>query len=73
MTPAPPVTLTAEIRLDQLAKALTGRERGGGLERLLAANPGLAAAGSYAPEGATVVAPEAPAATPVLPSVNPWE
>lgn len=64
-------------RVDRLARRLYGNERGGALERLLAANPGLAAlaagnAGSL-PRGTVVVVP-APAPTAPDPAyVRPWQ
>lgn len=63
-----------EERLDRLAKAMLGSERGGGLEAVLEANPGLGAGGPFAPFGtrltvpATVVAPDAPKGP-----QRPWE
>ncbi|WP_020179772.1 tail protein X [Methylopila sp. M107] len=61
-------------RLDRLARAGLGSERSGGIEALLAANPGLAAAGPFQALGArlrlpeTVVPPERPDAP-----TRPWE
>lgn len=68
------VTITEDLRLDILAAELLRGERDGGLEALLAVNPGLAAAGPFATEGTTLRVPDLPALAPVvLATVNPWE
>ena len=64
-------------RIDRLARRLYGSERGGTLEALLAANPGLAALalrnGCFLPRGTMIAVPlpTAPAPNPAL--TRPWE
>ena len=59
-------------RLDRIAKALYGSERGGTIEALLNANPGLAALGPLIPRGTRIDVPERPA--PPEPSLTrPWD
>lgn len=69
------VVVTGESeRLDRIAKAGLGSERGGAVEALLEANPGLAARGPFATLGTRlklpnkVSAPDAPDA-----AARPWE
>ena len=45
-------------RLDRVAQELYGTERGGTVEALLLANPGLAALGPIIPEGVRLMVPE---------------
>lgn len=68
------ITVTAEReRLDTIAATALGSEREGGVEALLAANPGLAAGGAFAAFGTalrlpkTVIRPADPQPT------RPWE
>ena len=58
-------------RIDRIAKLLYGSERGGAVERLWAANPGLASFGAFIPVGTVI---RVPAATIVSTSafVPPW-
>jgi phage tail protein X len=60
------------LRLDIVAKQLSGTERNGSVEAMLTLNPGLAADGPYAQEGRVIVAPERSGAAPVA-TVNPWD
>lgn len=71
------VTVTEDwVRLDRLAKAVYGSERGGTVEALLNANPGLAALAAaqsgFLPRGTTVTVPTLPptASDPAL--TRPW-
>tara|TARA_R110002020_G_scaffold15555_32_gene55408 strand:- start:19135 stop:19347 length:213 start_codon:yes stop_codon:yes gene_type:complete len=59
-------------RLDRLARAIYGSEAGGTVERLLDANPGLAALGPIVPAGTVLVVPEEVAASPSV-VVRPWD
>jgi phage tail protein X len=63
---------TEPLRLDILAKAALGTERGGALEALLAANPGLAAGGPFLDPPRELTIPATPAPPPVA-AVNPWD
>ena len=69
----PRVSIPEEERLDVLARRLYGSERGGTVEALLAANPGLAAEGPFVPAGRTVAVPRRDPAPRILPVVNPWD
>jgi len=61
-----------EERLDRIARAIYGSERGGTVEALLEANPGLAAHGPFVPGGTVIEVPPAP--EPVVATVvRPWE
>lgn len=64
-------------RVDRLARRLYGTERGGTLERLLAANPGLAARAieqaGYLPRGTVVEVPLPAPAAPNPALTRPWE
>ena len=63
-----------EERLDRIAKAVMGAETGGGIEALLAANPGLASNGPFAPYGTKVAAGDATPSLDVGSSLTrPWE
>lgn len=63
-----------DVRLDILAKRVFGTERGGTVEALLAANPGLAFQGCFVAAGTVLRVPSSDRnAAPLLPSVNPWE
>lgn len=53
--------------VDAIARAVWGSEAGGAAERLLDANPGLAAAGPVLPAGLYVAIPAPPAAAAVRP------
>lgn len=55
--------VTADIRLDQLAKHLMGKTADGAVEALLAANPGLAAQGPIVAKGTVIDVPEVPASS----------
>jgi len=59
-------------RLDQAALAIYGTERGGSVEALLDANPGLAATLPFVPAGTVLVVPEAPDPEPET-IVAPWD
>lgn len=59
-------------RLDRIARAIYGSERGGTVEALLDANPGLAALGPQIPAGTWIAVPEPPPA-PDAELVRPWE
>ena len=68
------VTITEEMRLDVLAQQTLGSEGGGNLELLLAANPGLASAGPFAPERVTIAVPLPPTKPAIAAAtVNPWD
>lgn len=68
------LTLAVDTRLDQLAHDAYGSERGGNVEALLAANPGLAALGAVIPRGTVVLLPQrAEPATASAVVVNPWD
>lgn len=67
-----PYTVTREARLDQIAKLIYGTERGGVVEALLAANPGIAVLASAVPRGTVLVVPDKPA-TSTFNYVRPWE
>ena len=58
-------------RIDRIARRLYGSERGGTVERIFAANPGLSAHGAFVPAG-TVIAVPAAAATSTLAFTPPW-
>ena len=64
-------------RIDRLTKRLYGTERGGTLEALLAANPGLAALalrnGCFLPRGTQIEVPLPPASAPNPALTRPWE
>lgn len=62
-----------EERLDRVAKRLYGTERGGTVELLLAANPGLAEIGPLLPRGTRIVVPQRPATKPNTAYTRPWE
>ena len=68
-----PFTTTEELRVDILARQLVGNEREGGLEALLAVNPGLAGVGHFVPEGTRLAVPPRRDGPQVVKSVNPWE
>lgn len=53
-----------EERVDRIARDLYGSERGGALERLLDANPGMARRGPFLPRGTELDVPERPAVKP---------
>lgn len=66
------VTLSEELRVDLVAKRYMGTERGGMLEALLLANPGLSA-GAFVPAGTRLCIPlTAPTPKPAV-AVYPWE
>lgn len=68
------ITVTAEReRLDRIAAAALGSEREGGVEALLAANPGLAAGGAFATFGTELRVPKTVARPAVLQPTRPWE
>lgn len=67
------VTPLEPLRLDIVAARATGDARRGGLEGLLAANPGLAEGGAYAEENRTLKAPPRREPVTVLRAVNPWD
>lgn len=67
------VTLSDALRLDIVARDQLGSEQGGGLERLLAANPGLAFGGPYAAEGQRITVPDTDTGQTVATSINPWD
>lgn len=60
-------------RLDRIARTLFGSERGGTVEALLAANPGLAGLGFLLPRGTVVVVPVLPERRVDPALVRPWE
>ena len=62
-----------EERLDRIARRLYGTERGGTVEALLAANPGLAAFGPFIPQGTRLVVPSRPAPQSDPALTRPWE
>lgn len=68
------LTLAEDTRIDQLARDAYGSERGGNVEALLAANPGLAALGPLIPRGTVVLLPQRsePGAASAF-TVNPWD
>lgn len=60
-------------RLDRIARAIFGTERGGTVEALLTANPGLADLGPYLPRGTAITVPVLPDQTVDPTYVRPWE
>ncbi|UIY44158.1 tail protein X [Methylobacterium radiotolerans] len=64
-------------RIDRLAKRLYETERGGTVELLLAANPGLAALAlknsGYLPRGLVINVPPAPVSTTNTSLTRPWQ
>lgn len=60
-------------RLDRIARTLFGSERGGTVEALLAANPGLAGLGFLLLRGTVVVVPVLPERRVDPALVRPWE
>lgn len=60
-------------RLDQIARELYGTERGGTVEALLDANPGLAALGVIIPRGTELDVPLQPQLKPDAEPVRPWD
>ena len=64
-------------RIDRLALRLYGTERGGRVEALLAANPGLAALAArnagFLPRGTVVSVPAPPRPAPNPAFVRPWQ
>lgn len=62
-----------EERLDRIARRLFGSEGGGALERLLKANPGLAAGGPFAQRGTRLTVPPRPAVQPNPAYQRPWD
>lgn len=75
-TSALTLRVDAADRVDRIAKALYGTERGGTVEALLDANPGLAAhlvdSAAIVPEGELLTVP-AVEARPADRIVRPWE
>lgn len=68
------ITLTADReRLDRIAQAALGSERDGGIEALLAANPGLAAGGPFALFGDRLAVPKTVTKPAVTKPTRPWE
>lgn len=68
------LTLSEDMRLDEIARDAYGSEGNGNPEAILAANPGLASAGLLLPAGLTIVLPDRPAASEATaPVVNPWD
>jgi phage tail protein X len=68
------VTHTVErtARLDQIAKLIYQTEKGGVVEALLAANPGLAGIAGAVPRGTVIAVPDRPAVT-TTGYTRPWE
>lgn len=60
-------------RLDRIARDLFGSKRGGTVEALLTANPGLADRGFILPRGTVVMVPVLPERTVDPALVRPWE
>lgn len=66
-------TARANERLDTLCYRILGTTTGGVVEAALALNPGLAGAGPWLAEGAQVILPDVPAATPdTIETVTLW-
>lgn len=59
-------------RIDRIAKRLYGSERGGSVERLWDANPGLAAQGAFVAPRTVLVVPDPPP-TPTAAVQLPWK
>lgn len=59
-------------RLDKIARAELGTERGGTFEAILELNPGLAALGDTPPPGTKIRLPPRPAETPVVTVARIW-
>ena len=62
-----------ELRLDRIARELYGTERGGTIEALLDANPGLAELGPMIPLGTVLTVPPQPVAPPAAGLTRLWE
>ena len=62
-----------EERIDRIAKAIYGSERGGTVELLWAANRGLAAKGAFIPRGTVIQVPAKPLPPPNPAFQRPWE
>lgn len=60
-------------RIDRIAGRLYGTARGGTVEALLAANPGLAAEGPYLARGRRIRVPLKPDKQPDAALTRPWE
>lgn len=60
-------------RIDRIAARIYGTERGGTVELLLDANPGLAALGPFIPRGTVIEVPQKPAPPPNPAYQRPWE
>lgn len=65
-------TVSRVARLDQIAKEIYRTEKGGVVEALLSANPGLAAVAGAVPRGTVITVPDRPAVTPTK-ITRPWE
>lgn len=65
-------TVTKPARLDQIARLIYQTERGGVVEALLAANPGLSAIAGAVPRGTVLVVPDRPVVT-TTKYTRPWE
>ncbi|PIO98568.1 tail protein X [Pleomorphomonas carboxyditropha] len=66
-----PYTVTRTARLDQIAKLIYQTEKGGVVEALLSANPGLAGAAASLQRGTVLQVPDRPATTSTV--TRPWE
>lgn len=67
------VTALEGERLDRIARQVYGTERGGTVEGLLAANPGLAAHGTIIPAGTVIETPAELATRPAATYQLAWE
>ncbi len=64
-------TVARTARLDQIAKLIYQTEKGGVVEALLGANPGLAGAAASVPRGAVLQVPDRPKTATIV--TRPWE
>lgn len=60
-------------RIDRIARALYGSERGGTVEALWAANAGLAEMGAFIPPRTVIQVPDAPTPAASVTFVLPWQ
>lgn len=72
MTNLPYVVDEEFERLDRIAQTLYGSERGGTVEMLLDANPGLAALGPELPRGTVITVPDRPEPKTTA-TTRPWD